>query len=448
MSRTRRQIALNLFIYPGGHHEAAWRHPSSTPERGLDITFYQELARKAEAVKFDAVFFADGPALQENIRYSQQIRLEPITLLTALATVTSRIGLIGTSSASYYDPYNFARLFASLDHISGGRAGWNIVTTSTERAAFNFGFPGQEPHAERYRRAAEFVDVVTKLWDSWEDGAPRYDKAAGIYADDALIHDIEHVGHYYRVKGALPVPRSPQGRPVYVQAGSSPDGRSFAARYAEAIFTAHQTIDSARDFYADIKAQAASLGRNPDHLKVLPGISAYIGGTEAEARALQQEFDDCIQIDYSLGQLRHFTGFDFSGIDLDAPFPLHLIEHHQARGHTSRTALIFDLLRREKLTLRQLIQRMAGARGHNVAVGTPEQVADIIEAWTQAGAADGFNVMPPWFPGGFDRFAESVVPILRKRSLFRDEYAGSTLRAHYGLPRPDSQFAVEQRKSA
>ena len=448
MTDTRRQLTLNLFIYPGGHHEAAWRHSLSAPERGLDVTFYQDLARKAEAAKFDAVFFADGPSLPDNIRHAQAIRPEPITLLTAIAVATSRIGLIGTASTSYYDPYNLARLFAGLDHLSGGRAGWNIVTTSAENAAFNFGLQQQPSHADRYQRAAEFVDVATKLWDSWEDGALALDQQSGVYADDARIHNIEHVGRHFRVKGALPVPRSPQGRPVYVQAGSSPDGRSFAARYAEAIFTAHQTIDTAQAFYADVKAQVAALGRNPAHLKILPGISPFIGSTEVEAAALQEEFDALIQPEYSLAQIRHFTGIDFSGHDLDGPFPLRLIENHQPRGHTSRTTLIFDLVRNEGLTIRQLIRRLAGARGHNVVAGTPERIAGFIETWFTTGAADGFNVMPPWLPGGFDRFAEHVVPILRKRGLFREEYTGTTLREHLGLPRPASQFAESVRQSA
>jgi len=447
MSESGRQLTLNLFLYPGGHHEAAWRHPRSKPERGLDITYYQELARKAEAAKFDAIFLADGPSLPDNIRYAQRFRLEPLTWLTAIAAATSRIGLIGTASTSYYHPYNLARLFASLDHISGGRAGWNIVTTSAENAAFNFG-QTQAPHAERYRRAVEFVDVVTRLWDSWEDGALLLDKESGIFADDNQIHDIEHVGHHFRVKGALTVPRSPQGRPVYVQAGSSVDGRSFAARYAEAIFTAHQTIESARAFYDDVKAQAAALGRDPQHLKILPGLSPFIASTEAEARKLQEEFDDLIQPDYSLAQLRHFTGLDFSGYDLNGPFPRHLIDNHTPRGHTSRTQLIFDLVRREDLTLRQLIRRLAGARGHYVIASTPDKLANEIEAWFTTGAADGFNIMPPWLTGGIDIFIDEVVPILRKRRLFRDEYTGTTLRDHLGLPRPRSLYSEIARKTA
>ncbi len=443
-----RQLALNLFIYPGGRHEAGWRYPGSAPERLNDITYYQELARKAEAAKFDAVFFADGPALPDNIRYAARFRFEPLTWLTALATATSRIGLIGTASTTFHEPYNLARLFASLDHISGGRAGWNIVTTSAANAGANFGLPENPPHAERYARAAEFVDVVTKLWDSWQDDALVADPRSGVLADDARIHPVEHVGRHFRVKGALNTPRIPQGRPVYVQAGSSDDGRSFAARYAEAIFTAHQTVESARAFYADIKGQVAALGRNPRHLRVLPGISPYIGSTEAEAKALHDEFNALIQPAFSLAQLKQMIGLDLTGHDLDGPFPRHLIDSAGPLGVASRFRLVLDIVDRDKPTIRQLIHRLAGARGHYVLAGTPEQIADEIQTWFETGAADGFNVMPPWLHGGFEVFADHVVPILRKRGLFRHEYGGTTLRDHYGLPRPPSLYTAAERASA
>lgn len=442
-----RQLSLNLFIYPGGHHEAGWRYPGSAPDRVLDIAYYQDLARKAEAAKFDAVFFADGPSLPDNVRYASRLRIEPLTWLTALATATSRIGLIGTASTTYFEPYNLARLFASLDHISGGRAGWNIVTTSADASA-NFGLPAQPPPAERYRRATEFIEVVTKLWDSWEDDALVANAASGIFADDTKIHPIEHIGPQFRVKGPLNTARSPQGRPVYVQAGSSDDGRAFAARFAEAIFTAHQTLGSAQRFYADIKRQAAGLGRDPDHVKILPGLSPYIGSTEAEATALLEEFNDLIQPAFSLAQLKQMTGLDLTGRDLDAPFPRELIDLSGPKGVASRFQLIADIVERESPTLRQLIHRLAGARGHFVIAGTPERIADEIQTWFENGAADGFNIMPPWLSGGFDVFADEVVPILRKRGLFRTDYAGTTLRDHFGLPRPASLYADPARASA
>jgi FMN-dependent oxidoreductase (nitrilotriacetate monooxygenase family) len=437
-----RQLRLNLFVYPGGHHEAAWRHPGSDIGRILDISYYQELAQHAEREKLDAVFFADGPSLADNIRYASRFRIEPFTWLSGIAAVTSRIGLIGTASTTYLEPYNAARLFASLDHLSKGRAGWNIVTTGAPDAAYNFGLDAHPVHADRYERAAEFVDVVTQLWDSWEDEALVADPESGVFADPELIHRIDHAGRHFRVRGPLNTPRIPQGRPVYVQAGSSEDGRSFAARYAEAIFTAHQTLESAQEFYADIKRRAGGVGRDPSQLLVLPGISPFIGSTEAEAIALKEEFDELTQPAYSIDLLRRLIGVDVSGYDLDGPFPRELVSLQGDRKESSRSRLVVDIIDREHPTIRQLLHRFAGARGHWVLAGTPEQVADRIEAWFTRGAADGFNVMPPWLTGGFDAFAEQVLPLLRARGLFREEYKGTTLREHYGLDRPASGFAA------
>ncbi|MEZ2410354.1 LLM class flavin-dependent oxidoreductase [Bosea sp. RCC_152_1] len=448
MSANARQLTLNLFIYPGGHHEAAWRYPASEPKRVLDITYYQELARRAEAAKFDAIFFADGPSLPENVRYSSRVRFEPLTWLSAIAAVTERIGLIATSSTTYNEPYNLARLFASLDHLSNGRAGWNIVTTSDAGAAQNFGLPEHPPHGERYEKAREFLDVVSKLWDSWEDDAFVADPESGVFADGSKVHRIDHVGRHYRVRGPLNVARSPQGRPVYVQAGSSEDGRSFAAQFAEAIFTAHQTLPSAQEFYRDIKTRATALGRRPEHIRVLPGISPFLGSTQAEAERLEEEINELIQPAASLEQLKRMVGLDLTGFDLDGPFPRHLVDTNGPKGVASRFQLIVDIVDRENPTIRQLIRRLAGARGHRVVVGTPDHVADEIQTWFEQGAADGFNVMPPYLTGGFDTFVAEVVPILRKRGLFRHDYTGSTLREHYGLPRPESIFAAEQRQSA
>ncbi|MCU1567850.1 MAG: class flavin-dependent oxidoreductase [Pseudarthrobacter sp.] len=437
-----RQLKLNLFIYPGGHHEAAWRHPKSHTDRLLDIRFYQELAQRAEAAGLDAVFYADGPALENNVQYATRFRIEPFTWLSAIAVATERIGLIGTASTTYLEPYNAARLFASLDHLSNGRAGWNIVTTGAERAASNFGLDEHPPHAERYARADEFVRVAGKLWDSWEDGAVVADAESGVFADTSRIHPIQHEGEYFRVEGALNTPRSPQGRPVFVQAGSSADGKAFAAKHAEAVFTAHQTLQSAQGFYADIKAQVAANGRNPDQLLVLPGISPYLGSTEAEARALKQEFDELTQPEYGLGILRKLLGVDLDGVKLDEAFPPELLAEAGRAG--SRSQLLLEVIRQENPTVRQLLHRFAGARGHYVFAGTPVQVADEIQRWFEDGAADGFNIMPPWLPGGFDAFADEVVPILQYRGLFRTEYTGRTLREHFGLDRPQSQYRQNQ----
>ncbi|MER5479137.1 LLM class flavin-dependent oxidoreductase [Streptomyces sp. NPDC002734] len=442
MSDPRRQLHLNLFVYPGGHHEAAWRYHGSDPARVLDIGFYQDLARRAEAAAFDAVFFADGPSLPDNVRYASRFRLEPFTWLSAIAAATERIGLIATASTTYSEPYNLARLFASLDHLSHGRAGWNIVTTGAPDAAANFGLDAHPVHAERYERAREFVDVVGKLWDSWEDEALVADPATGVFADTGRVHRVDHRGRHLKVRGPLNTPRTPQGRPVYVQAGSSEDGRAFAARYAEAVFTAHQTLASAQEYYADVKARAAALGRDPGRLLVLPGISPFIGSTEAEARALHEEFNELTQPGYSLDLLRRLLGLELSEEELDGPVPRHLIETGGERGNGSRFQLVLDIVEREQPSVRQLLHRLAGARGHQVVAGTPEQIADTLQLWFEQGAADGFNVMPPWLPGGFDVFADEVVPLLRRRGLFREAYQGATLRDHYGLTRPESVYAT------
>ena len=443
-----RQLHLNLFIYPGGHHEAAWRYHGSDPDRLLDIRYYQDLARRAEAAAFDAVFFADGPSLADNVRYASRFRLEPLTWLSALAAATERIGLIGTASTTYTEPYNLARAFASLDHISRGRAGWNIVTTAAPQAAANFGLDAHPVHAERYDRAHEYLEVITRLWDSWEDEALVADPASGLFADTDRIHPIEHRGRHFSVRGPLSLPRSPQGWPVLVQAGSSDDGRAFAGRYAEAVFTAHQTLASAQEFYADIKRRAAAHGRNPDHVLILPGISPFIGSTEAEARALHDEFNELTQPEYSLDLLHRLLGVRLTTADLDSPVPRHLIDTTGERANASRFQVVLGIIEREKPTVRQLLHRLAGARGHRVVTGTPESIADQIQQWFEEGAADGFNVMPPWLTGGFDVFADEVVPILRRRGLFRTSYTGTTLREHYGLPRPTSVFASRDAEDA
>ncbi|WP_068272312.1 LLM class flavin-dependent oxidoreductase [Aldersonia kunmingensis] len=438
-----RQLNLNAFIYPSGHHEAAWRHPSSSPDRIYDVTYYQEIGRTAEAAKFDAVFFADGPALRQNVEHFAAPGLEPITLLTAIAAATTHLGLIATASTTYYEPYNLARLFSSLDHISGGRAGWNIVTTGTDLAAANFGLDQHPEHTERYARAREFVDAVVALWDSWEDDAIVLDRESGIYADPAKIHEINHAGEHLRVRGPFNAARTPQGHPVLVQAGASNEGRGFAGRYAEAIFTAHQRLSDAQAFYADIKKRVAEFGRNPDHVKILPGISPFIADTEAEAKALEREFNELTVPEYGLAQVEKMFGFSLRHLGLDEQIPLELFEGagDVTDNERSRVQVIAGIVERERPTVRGLLHRLAGARGHRVFAGTPEQVADTIEEWFKNGAADGFNVMPPWYPGGLEVFTSTVVPILQERGLFRTEYTGTTLRDHFGLPRPESQFA-------
>ncbi|WP_369271055.1 LLM class flavin-dependent oxidoreductase [Streptomyces sp. R11] len=436
-----RQLHLNAFLMNTGHHEASWRLPESDPYAHVDLAHYVNLARVAERGTFDSLFLADGPQLWSNLAQRPAGALEPLTLLTALATATEHIGLIATASTSYNSPYNLARKFASLDIISGGRAGWNIVTTAGAEAARNFGLDAEPAHAERYARAAEFLDVALKLWDSWEDDAIVADKAAGVWGDDAKIHPPRHSGTYFSVQGALNVPRTPQGYPLLVQAGSSEDGKGFAARYAEAVFTAQQTIEDARAFYADLKARTAAAGRDPEHIKVLPGIVPVIGSTQAEARAAEQVLEDHIVHTHGVDRLESLLQLPSGVLELDSELPADLPPEDAIEGAKSRYTLVVELARRERLTVRQLIGRLGGGRGHLTFAGTPEQVADAIETWFTQGAADGFNIMPPVLPSGLDAFVDHVVPILRARGLLRTEYGPRrTLRERYGLPRPANQY--------
>ncbi|MFF3397672.1 LLM class flavin-dependent oxidoreductase [Streptomyces sp. NPDC002659] len=430
-----RQFHLNAFLMNAGHHDAAWRHPRTQPERITDISYFQELARTAERGRLDSLFLADGVALWGNARYNAVGGFEPLTLLSALAVATEHIGLIATVSTTFNEPFHVARKFASLDHISGGRAGWNIVTSGNVAEARNFGREEHLEHALRYERAAEFLDVTKQLWDSWRDDAPLVDRERGIYSEEGAVTPIDHRGTHFRVDGPLNVQRSPQGHPLLVQAGSSEDGKEFAARYAEAVFTAQQTLADGQTFYKDLKSRLAKYGRRPDQLKILPGICPVIGATEAEARALEDELTGLQVPEYGLQQLSGMLGTDLSGLPLDGPLP-ELPEERDINGNKSRFTLVADLARREQLTIRQLIARLGGGRGHRVFAGTPEQIADQLQEWFTQGAADGFNIMPPYLPGGLDDFVDQVIPLLQDRGLFRTEYGGRTLREHYGLERP------------
>ncbi|WP_439943042.1 LLM class flavin-dependent oxidoreductase [Streptomyces sp. BBFR115] len=435
-----RQLHLNAFLMNTGHHEASWRLPESDPYAHTDLAHYVNLAKIAERGTFDSLFLADGPQLWNTVAQRPAGALEPLTLLTALATATEHIGLIATASTSYNSPYNLARKFASLDIISGGRAGWNIVTTAGEEAARNFGLAAEPAHAERYARAAEFTEVALKLWDSWEDDTVVADKAAGVWGDDAKIHPPRHEGRFFSVAGALNVPRTPQGYPLLVQAGSSEDGKAFAARYAEAVFTAQQTLADAQAFYADLKARTGKAGRDPEHIKVLPGIVPVLGSTEAEARANEQLLDDHIVPEHGRTRLENLLRLPPGALDLDRELPGDLPPESAIEGAKSRYTLVVELARRERLTVRQLIGRLGGGRGHLTFAGTPEQVADAIGTWFTQGAADGFNIMPAVLPSGLDAFVEHVVPLLRARGLLRTQYGPrQTLRERYGLPRPANQ---------
>lgn len=448
MTSAERQLHLNLFILDTGHHEASWRLPESDPLAHVDLDHHRNLARIAEAATFDSVFLADAPVLWGDVGQRPSGRLEPTLLLAALAGATSRIGLIATASTSYNDPYNLARRFNSLDHVSGGRAGWNIVTTAGDAAARNFGLDAQPAHADRYERAAEFLEVSTLLWDSWQDDAVVADKERGVHALNDRVRPIGFAGRHFRVEGALNLPRSPQGHPLLVQAGSSESGKDFAARWAEAVFTAQPTLAEGRAFYADVKRRAAGFGRDPELLKILPGIVPVIGDTEAEARELEAELDRLIRPEFARRQLAGLLGLEPEQLPLDEQLPADLPAEDLIEGAKSRYTLIVELARRERLTARQLIGRLGGGRGHRTFAGTAEQVADTIEEWFRHGAADGFNIMPAVLPSGLEVFARRVVPILRERGLFRTEYTGTTLRDHYGLPRPAGRSGTAASRAA
>jgi len=429
---------LNLFIQSRGHHEAAWRHPKSSKLPLTDIQYSVEMTQKAEAGLFDSVFFADVLGLWNDVTTTPFNWLEPITTLAALAMMTKRIGLIATASTTYTEAYNLARQFCSIDHISRGRVGWNIVTTWSPQAAGNFGGIGEVGHEERYQRAEEYMAVVKALWDSWADDAVLDDRAGGRYADPRRVRPINHAGAYFKVKGPLNLPRSPQGRPVFVQAGSSDTGKRFAARHAEAVFTAHLEKTTAKAFYDDLKALIAAEGRDPRQVLILPGFSPTIGSTEAEARRLSDALNELSDPEIGRSRLsQRFGGTDFSYLPLDRPLaPEDFPDPKTNEASRSRTEVIVGFVREHHPTLRQLLAKLAGARGHFVFEGTPEQVADLMEDWVSAGVADGFNLMPPVLPEMLDVFIAEVIPILQRRGLFRTEYEGETLRAHFGLARP------------
>ncbi|WP_249999106.1 LLM class flavin-dependent oxidoreductase [Actinoplanes sp. M2I2] len=438
-----RQLHFNLFLHDTGHHEASWRLPTSDPHSNLSLAAHQHLARVAEEARFDSVFLADSPVLWSDPGRRPAGKLEPTLLLAALATSTSRIGLIATASTSYNEPFNLARRFASLDHLSGGRAGWNIVTTAGDAAARNFGLQHQPLHRTRYERADEFLEVSTKLWDSWADDAIVADRDAGVHALSERVHAIEHHGEHFRVDGPLNVPRSPQAYPLLVQAGSSEDGKDFAAKWAEAVFTAQPTLAESQAFYADLNRRAAAAGRDPGHVVVLPGIVPVIGDTESQARELEAELDRLIAPQYAVATLAHTLRVPADRLRLDEPLPDDLPGEDEIEGAKSRRTLIVDWARRDNLTVRQLIGRLGGGRGHRTFTGTPVQVADTIQHYFENGAADGFNIMPAVLPSGIEAFTGQVVPILQERGLFRTEYTGTTLREHYGLPRPANRFALQ-----
>jgi FMN-dependent oxidoreductase (nitrilotriacetate monooxygenase family) len=429
MSHSKRKLNLNAFLFGTGHHEASWRLPDAEPDRNLDFQQVLQIVQTAERGLLDSVFLADGYSGRSN-------KLEPFTELAALASRTKHIGLIATVGTTYNEPFHVARKFASLDHISKGRAGWNIVTGAGS-AAHNFGREEHPDHALRYEEADEFVEVAKQLWDSWEDGAVINDKAVGTRIVKDKVHTIDHKGKYYSVKGPLNIARPPQGYPVLVQAGSSESGKEFAAKVAEVIFTAHQSIESAQAFYKDVKSRLPKYGRTAEQLKILPGISPILADTVEEAKEIENELFEYVNKDGAVKRLSERLGIDLLNHPLDEPLSLAGVrETVDVNGNKSRHQLILDLVRHEHLTLKQLINRLAGARGHFTFTGTPLQLADVIETWFLNEAADGFNVMPQIYPSGLEKFVDKVIPELQNRGLFRTEYEGSTLRDNLGLKRP------------
>ncbi|WP_299310922.1 LLM class flavin-dependent oxidoreductase [uncultured Halomonas sp.] len=439
-----RQIKLGAFLPGGGQHVAAWRHPDSPADGATSFDFHKQLALTAERGLFDAYFLADGLAVAFGGGMeggnAKVAGFEPVTLFSALAPLTTHLGFIATASTTYEEPYNTARKFASLDLISNGRAGWNVVTTATDAAAHNFNLDQQHPHAFRYGRASEHVDVVRKLWDSFEDDAFIRDKESGVFFDTAKVHTTDHVGEHFKVRGPLNVPRSPQGHPVIVQAGQSEDGRALAAATAEVIFTAHQRLDTAQEFYRDIKGRAKANGRNPEHVLIMPGVSPFVGRTEAEAQEKYDRLTSLILEEDGIALLNGLTGgtLDLRGYDLDGPLP----PAPPTEGMKSRQALLRQIADENAFTIRQLYQWVASARGHYTIVGTAEQIADELQAWFENEAADGFNILPPWLPTALDDFVDLVIPELQRRGLFRTAYEGNTLRENLGLPFPTNRYAI------
>ena len=427
----QRQMRLGVFVQTPGHHVAGWRHPDAMTTGWPNLALMQHIAATAERGKFDMFFLGDGFATGYEEHPSTIGKFEPLTLLSALAMTTRKIGLAATASTTYAEPYHVARGFASLDHISGGRAGWNVVTTAYAKSSAVFG-RAHPPHAERYAIAAEFVEACRLLWDTWDDGAFVGDKKSGRFVKPGSLHTPDFHGKYFTVTGGLNVPRAPQGHPVLIQAGSSGPGQALAARIADVVFTAQNDLDEAHTFYKALKAQVAGFGRRPDEVLVMPGVMPVVGRTEEEAQATFAQLNAYIDTAQAFTVLSERLGMDMRAYPMDGPVPTPPETEHLK----SRSALLMEMARRDKLTLRQLYHRVAAARGHLLLVGTPVQIADVIERWFKAGAADGFNVMPPFFPGQFDAFADQVVPILQERGVFRADYSGTTLRDHLGLERP------------
>ncbi|WGF88552.1 LLM class flavin-dependent oxidoreductase [Marinivivus vitaminiproducens] len=436
-----RQLKLGAFMRPASIHTGAWRYPGAFPDANFNFEHLKRFAQTLERGRFDAFFMADHLAVlnmpMKALKRSHTVTsFDPLTLLPALAVATEHLGLVATASTTYNEPYHIARKFASLDHLSGGRAGWNVVTSGNPTESKNFGLEEHVEHDARYRRAREFFDVVTGLWDSWADDAFVRDVEAGLYFEPEKMHVLDHQGGHFRVRGPLNVARPVQGWPVIVQAGSSEAGRQLAAETAEAVFSAHTDLASAQAFYADVKGRMTGLGRDPDHLKILPAAFVVLGETEQEAQAKKRRLDGFVHPDSGIASLSVQLGTDVSGFDLDGPLP----DIPETNASRSAREKLIEKAGRENLTVRQLAQYVGGSYGTLEMIGTPAMVADQMEEWLMTHASDGFNVMFPYLPGGLDDFVDQVVPKLQERGIFRTEYEGKTLRENLGLPRPANRF--------
>src|SRR3954449_2522754 len=436
----KRQLKLGAFMRPVSIHTGAWRYPGAWPDANFNFRHIRKLIQKLEAGKFDAFFMADHLAVLNMpvnaLKRSHTVTsFEPFTLLSALAGATEHIGLIATGSTTFDEPYHVARRFASLDHISNGRAGWNIVTTSNPDAALNFGLDDHMEHAERYKRAREFYDVVTGLWDSFADDAFVRDVEQGLYFDPAKMHVLDHKGKYLSVRGPLNIARPVQGWPLIVQAGASDDGRQLAAETAEAVFTGGGPLADSQKLYADIKGRMEKVGRNPEHLVILPGAFVVVGDSVEEAKEKRAKLDSMVHYDSAIASLSVQLGTDASGFDPDGQLP----DIPETNASKSGRQRLVDVAARDKLTVRQLAQRVGGYGGLSF-VGTPATIADQMEQWLTSEGCDGFNIMFPFLPEGLDDFVDRVVPELQNRGIFRREYEGRTLRENLGLPRPKNRF--------
>lgn len=448
MSTTKKQMALGAMMYfPAGEHISSWRHPEADAEGVMDFNYYKRIVQTAERGKFDMFFYADElyvwDRFESGISHSNSIRPEPFTLLSALSVVTEHIGLAATISTTYNEPYHIARKLATLDHLSNGRSAWNIVTSQTDEEARNFSKEKHLQHALRYERAGEFVEATQGLWDSWEDDALLFDKENGYFADKEKLHNVDHKGKDFNIRGPLNVSRPPQGYPVLIQAGASEAGKELAAAKAEVVFAPGSTfapgglLEDGQRLYQDIKGRMAKYNRNPDELKILPGVMPIIGRTESEAQERLAVIEELTPQKLGLDLLSHYLGHDISGYPLDEPLPFipEVDGFNQSKSGLER---IRELLQQEPLTLRQLYQRVTNKRGF---AGTPVQIADHLEEWFVNGAADGFNIAFPHLPGSLNDFVELVIPELQRRGLFRTEYTGRTLREHLNLQRPANRHA-------